>query len=508
MPAQNHLEISVENFGPIVNAGIDLRPLTVFIGPSNTGKSYLAILLYALHRFFSEGSETPSVLGRFRSRLVQDEFGGNRRPSESIIAAFERLVRDAAEFDQDQTENKIALPSPIVDLVGSAFNNQGQALGLEILRCFGLDETGTLNRKSRNVRARISIRYQSKEDPAPMEHLITFSTRGAQLQTTPPGYISIQGADWEYINYALGQIRRGSDTSSREYASFEFRESVSRFLERIVPVMFGDLHLPAYYLPADRTGVMHAHSAVVSAMLDNVPMAGLQPTSPTAMLSGVLTDFLSQLIQIDRGPRTRRPARRRAYLSDHGTQIEREILHGSVGVVRSSFINYPQFTYKPEGWNQDLPLMHASSMVSELAPVVLYLRHLVRMGNVLIVEEPESHLHPAMQVEFTRQLARLVQSGYRVIITTHSEWVLEELANVVRRSELPEHELSTISGSDAALSPDSVGVWLFRPKRRPRGSEVVPISLDESGLYPSGFDDVAVALHNDWANISERRGAN
>ena len=47
------LQLSVSNFGPIVKAEMDLRPLTVFVGPSNTGKSYLAILIYALHRFFS-----------------------------------------------------------------------------------------------------------------------------------------------------------------------------------------------------------------------------------------------------------------------------------------------------------------------------------------------------------------------------------------------------------------------------------------------------------------------
>lgn len=49
---QDALELEVANFGPIVEAKIDLRPLTVFVGPSNTGKSYLAILIYALHRFF------------------------------------------------------------------------------------------------------------------------------------------------------------------------------------------------------------------------------------------------------------------------------------------------------------------------------------------------------------------------------------------------------------------------------------------------------------------------
>ena len=35
--------------GPIAEANIDLRPLTVFVGPSNTGKTYFATLVYALH---------------------------------------------------------------------------------------------------------------------------------------------------------------------------------------------------------------------------------------------------------------------------------------------------------------------------------------------------------------------------------------------------------------------------------------------------------------------------
>ena len=60
---QDSLELEVTNFGPIVEAKIDLRPLTVFVGPSNTGKSYLAILIYALHRFFQWLSGLPNVPG-------------------------------------------------------------------------------------------------------------------------------------------------------------------------------------------------------------------------------------------------------------------------------------------------------------------------------------------------------------------------------------------------------------------------------------------------------------
>ena len=99
--------------------------------------------------------------------------------------------------------------------------------------------------------------------------------------------------------------------------------------------------------------------------------------------------------------------------------------------------------------------MNVSSMVSELAPVVLYLRYVVRTGNVLIIEEPEAHLHPKMQVEFTRQLAAAVKAGVRVIATTHSEWILEELANLVWISGIPEAEREAIDRG-IALEPHEV----------------------------------------------------
>ncbi|MYF99579.1 AAA family ATPase, partial [Candidatus Poribacteria bacterium] len=49
---QPKVEIEVKNFGPIAEANIDLRPLTVFVGPSNTGKTYFATLVYGLYGVF------------------------------------------------------------------------------------------------------------------------------------------------------------------------------------------------------------------------------------------------------------------------------------------------------------------------------------------------------------------------------------------------------------------------------------------------------------------------
>jgi len=55
------VEISVRNFGPIAEADLDLRPLTVFVGPSNTGKTYLSVLIYALQRICRGFSDFSSL---------------------------------------------------------------------------------------------------------------------------------------------------------------------------------------------------------------------------------------------------------------------------------------------------------------------------------------------------------------------------------------------------------------------------------------------------------------
>ena len=75
---------------------------------------------------------------------------------------------------------------------------------------------------------------------------------------------------------------------------------------------------------------------------------------------------------------------------DLGTNIEQKVLSGRIQTDRSNPA-YPSFLYVPQGWERELPLMNASAMVSELAPVVLYLRHVVEPGEVLIIEEPESN---------------------------------------------------------------------------------------------------------------------
>lgn len=489
------LELEVSNFGPIFEANIDLRPLSVFIGPSNTGKSYLAILIYALHRHFSGRRSFGGYSFRLPSRYWP-------KISELSDESLEALIQGAEthSWSPDAQGEDISLTSEIARPLSQLYESSVDDITQEVHRCFGLNSNDRLIRRGRNNSARIVVRRAFLRDSADVEHCLTLSKQsslkttipvGTRLQTSQEDSLSIQRL---FSRYEAIFDKDNKILTRRLSIALEYLRLLGDWS---LPSATGALHLPAYYLPADRTGVMHSHNVVVSALIANASNAGLQPMVSTPMLTGVLADFLRELIAMPAPRHSPTP------LENFGTMIENDVLKGRVRVDRSS-LDYPIFAYQPKGWKDDLPLANASSMVSELAPIVLYLRHIVEPNNVLIVEEPESHLHPAMQVEFTRQLAILVNAGIRVIVTTHSEWLLEELANIVRRSELNANNRAVEQRDHVALRPEEVGAWLFEPKQRPKGSTVSEIRIDEAGLYPTDFDAVSTALHNEWAEITSR----
>ena len=59
------IRLRFTTFGPIAEGDIELRPMTIFVGPSNSGKSFAAGLVYALHNFFKDDSrEIPYLHSR------------------------------------------------------------------------------------------------------------------------------------------------------------------------------------------------------------------------------------------------------------------------------------------------------------------------------------------------------------------------------------------------------------------------------------------------------------
>lgn len=475
--------IEVTDFGPIASAAVDLRPLTVFAGPSNTGKSYLAMLVYALHRCFGSSY-------RSRLRLPRSGWWFANAMVESLSRREELAARLSAWLSAEGVSRSSPLPDDLAATLRPALEQAAGAdehLAREVRRCFGVDALDDL---VRHGRARCDVSIELHGSTVRIEEHARYRFRFGQGHRQFSGKVPTMPA--------LTDGLQDNEYSSRMIDADDDHYLLHSVLDVMFRAVLDPLNRTAYYLPADRTGVMHSHQVVVSTLIQSAASAGLRPSTNVPMLSGVLADFLDDLIGM---------SQRRRTPYDRARTLEKNLFPGSIRLKRSE-TGYPSFSYRPADWDTDIPLMRTSSMVSELAPVVLYLRYLVRPGDLLIIEEPESHLHPAMQTAFAAELARLARSGVRVMLTTHSEWMLEALANLVRMGDLPIRERGGITGSELAFSSGDVGAWMFTPNAEGTGSTVEEIPLDtEAGTFPAGYGEITESLYNDWAKISNRIAA-
>lgn len=512
-PNRPNMQITVSDFGPITEATVDLRPLTVFIGPSNTGKSYLAILIYALHRFFNGASAEAGIRSGVPQKFNFSPFNRVRRRQvdwtlDHYEAVWEWLK--GLEHHSSSQSNCEEIPPQVATLFLDWLRPHkfwDELLPQELARCFGRENANWLVRHGQSSGSRFSF---------------TNLNSGKKQKDTFLKYEFNLSNQTFHSDYSFSEdtvLRIGSDYADELTRILGLREllidpqTAPDLWEYLVSEMGGlagatmvsPLSAPAYYLPADRTGVMHAHQVVVASMISSAPLAGLGQNVSLPRLSGVLSDFLVRLLSLGSHHLDDSEEFKRGLAKN----IEDQMLLGAIHIA-SSDTSYPVFSYVPVGWQDKVPLMNASSMVSELAPIVLYLRHVTRPGDVLIIEEPESNLHPAMQVELIRQLAKVVNAGVRIILTTHSEWVLEELANLVQLSAIEDEKRPAALRERPALDPEDVGVWLFERPQNEDGSFVREIPLDEDeGGFASGFDRIARLTYNQWAlirNVVESEG--
>ncbi len=123
-------------------------------------------------------------------------------------------------------------------------------------------------------------------------------------------------------------------------------------------------------------------------------------------------------------------------------------------------------------------------MISELAPLVLYLRYVVPKSNgnvVLILEEPEAHLHPKVQIQLMEIFAELTKHNVKVILTSHSNYMFNKLSNMLLAKE---------------IAPEKVAV--YHMEMTDKGSIVNPdMQATTEGIEDHNFADVAQKLYQE-----------
>ena len=476
MPEHPNVEIAVKNFGPIADATIDLRPLTVFVGPSNTGKTYFSTLIYALHGIFDGFSRLP-LPETFRD-LMKFNYGRT-----GLSAAFASSEEEAQQIvhtlgKSDKPFKFSDLPQGIRELAAQSFKDSkffGHNLEVELGRCFDIDSISEIIQRTNSQTDEMKVALKVHEES---QDLWDFNTEITKSDTTVDGSLN------ENIVFLTKDEWLAEDNHN-------FEELLVR-----CPEIFPGLNVAKrdrYYLPAARSGIMQSHRVIASSLIGGATRAGLEPLAvPT--FSGVIADFMQKLILYNE---TGEPDNSVAYLAD---TLESNVLAGKI-LMQPVPGGYPEFLYHPKKVKEEVRLTRVSSMVSELAPLVLFLRGGIRPGDTLIIEEPEAHLHPGAQTEIALTLAGLVRAGVRVIVTTHSDWLLKEIANLIRIGELKRKGVQKVEKMAPAhwLLPEEVGTWWFQEDGIVKH---IPFDCTE-GIEPTDYEDVAYKLYDRSVNLQD-----
>ena len=119
--------------------------------------------------------------------------------------------------------------------------------------------------------------------------------------------------------------------------------------------------------------------------------------------------------------------------------------------------------------------MHVGFGLTQILPIVVAALA-AKKDDLLIIENPEVHLHPAGQSMMGQFLGTVASAGVQVIVETHSDHLL----NGVRRAV-----------KSRTLNPDKVNIHYFQP-RDIEGSQVASPQIDVEGnisYWPKGFFD-------------------
>lgn len=412
--------LHVENFARIESADIEISPLLCFIGDNNSGKSYIMTLLWGL-----------IANGQF---ILQDIFRENVE-SETYIYCnewFSKSIGKTVEMTNEVQQMYIAWLNEVLarckdELVRKIFNHDIRIGKIEI-RNFSISE-------------KLYIHFLKK---APK---IIFPEEKKNVRF---GIVPDIG-DFSGINFNLCW------------------DLLMRDLIQPTKALFGES--TPLYLPSSRTGFLLARREIANKAIEKMFSLPTPEVKFQEKFTEPYIHFLKILNNLHDSTQNENYAKLVEFFND-------EIFHGTLKVKEDGKI----IRYIPEDLNQEIPLSITSSVVTETSTLLLLLTNQFP-DSLIIVEEPEAHLHPALQKKMAQLLIRLVHNGFPIWITTHSDTMLQHFNNMIKLNNRSADEREALLkefnyNDDDLLTPEEINLYQFE-----RGEKTTAIKKLTSGKY-------------------------
>lgn len=454
------MNIEINNFGIIKNANMDIAPLNIFIGSNSSGKSFAARLIHCFNC-----NDVPNIDEELVIYL-NDYLNGNE---DHILEML---------FDYIQTQPKLnskplMIPfkeiQPIINEV--VLKYLSNVFKFKIEEEFDLSLNDLIN----STQSYFKLNINDCE-------LIKIDNENFELKTNA---FSIN----EKVN--TSKIALDFDSESNlliniESILFNITElSDVNSLLLIVLIMiansiFRDICLKnSYYIIAERSDLVTDNKALARRIQDK------------SYFSKSQIDILSKIYSID--------SAQKGEFYDLGCEFDKQF-SGYLVEVKDNGINN-DISYIDEDTSQEVSSKMLSTSIHEMALLSIYLKYVVKKDDLLIIEEPEAHLHPKNQRILVKYLVRAVNNGLKVMITTHSDYVIEQFNNFIRLNSINPDSLEEFNyTSEDVLNHEDISIYAFK-KDSKKQFIAEKININETGFNEETFAPISEELYDESDRI-------
>lgn len=214
----------------------------------------------------------------------------------------------------------------------------------------------------------------------------------------------------------------------------------------------------SHYLPAARANYMITFKYLFESQYNQIRDIFLNKTKSKkfSILPEIENNFLKDIYQVD--------TKQHGYLYSLGTKIEKKIIQsGKLSIKNPKNQDLPTYEFKSNCSSEMIDLTAVSSLVTEISPLIMYVRHHIHFENkeLLIIDEPELSLHPDAQRALVEILVEAVNKGLKVLLVTHSPYILEALNTHLQRHKINNHHLPANIRKFEPIDPQKVSAYLF-----------------------------------------------
>ncbi len=454
------MKIQIKNLGAIKEATIDLdKKLTVFCGPNGTGKTYMSYALYALTKF------DKIVKAKTELGLIETLFEKNSITIAMNMDSMWELREKALKMVTDNLWNAFA----VSEMKSKEF--------------FKNTEINISETKEEFVKKITKVIINEKTD-----------IYGYSLIFDKPVDTNKVTVLMEDVNLNISEGELLSDKN------FFFAMQVT-ILSRIQYLLEFYPLTGAFFFPIERNAIYTFSKELSIMKLSQLEqMQGIANPKEIEAFNNVyksstrypqaIRDNLKIAQDLDY------IQQRNSEYYDYAKEIEDELLNGKVTISDEGNVEFRTYRSPKMG----LAFNQSASIVKTLASLIIYLKHSAEKNDLIIIDEPELNLHPNSQIILTRIFARLINKGLRFVISTHSDYIIRELNNLIMvgadNKDVKDVSKELGYKEDEFIKFTDVGAYLFdyeTPKSKQ--VKVKPIKIDKNGFEVSTFDKTIEALN-------------